>query len=1003
MWDLEQKQVELKEVELKRKTHHASSLSQWLYQAIAEPGVRLRIRLRGNNLHVLCEASRTPEVGKLLPRLVQALKSQGVEFKRFFRNTEDPIYKVILYGRPVGQQRPAWIEPIILERLQLKIEPHDPHDPSPIIDATGETPEPLTGGALLISNETLARTGSPEAIARYLSESLAHLGVSVKVLIQKLPHSPLSESPEEEGAKRLWVICSCHYSPDASLIAEPIAQQLRDLELVGFKEAIIRSQVQGESTPDWVLPVDLTRPEEMLREWARWGDLKSIEHLVNQALEAQGIHVRAILKETTLHIFSCFTSLVGRSENCPPQSSTVEQIERLLKGFRPQGITAATLYGFTRPDLGIFQDEASSLDLGRLRDTPVWVQWLHLPAAYDPDLAPSTVALARQRHLDALGFLLQRLLNPDLEGRLATGGIRVKLCFKQDLLHIMTEAVVCPRQGFVVHPVEKFLRKVQITGLVGARIYGRRAGQTAPLWSYALDFQDRSIQHSSTLSGESPPQFSPSTVTVPTQDLSHEASLSHPFGLSTPASDSAVKQTLRDTCSLLKSVLCATKLAVGDQNNLEGWRQGSERDNRGIYEGIIWAMVGLLLMFQVDWLAGRWFFQQRPLAGLCVERPCPVEGDFVSESRPGEQSAVQEAILAAARSSNASFNNRLLDEKLALYQQRVRQSGVPDVLIVGSSRALRGVDPAVLRQALAQEGPADLDIFNFGINGATAQVVDLMLRRILAPEELPKLIIWADGARAFNSGRPDITYNAIASSEGYRTLSARPMGGSSRTHSRAVPRIQLPNLNQAIARNYRNFNQWMSDGLGEFFTLYPHRDELRSVLQDQLTHPLPSVAELNIDPLDLETVAGQEPITPDGFLPLDLRFDPSTYYLSHPRVSGAYDSDYDSFGLYGPQDVALRSILTTLEKHQVKLVFVNLPLTNEYLDPIRSEYERQFYDHMTRLSQQYNLIFLDLAQHWGSEYDYFSDPSHLNRYGAYQVSRYLAHNTPIPWQTGVEN
>ncbi|WP_017302963.1 hypothetical protein [Spirulina subsalsa] len=986
MWDVEQKQVERK-----RTTQQAASLSQWLYQAIAEPGVRLRIRLRGNNLHVLCEASRTPEVGKLLPRLVQALKSQGVEFKRFFRNAEDPIYKVILYGRPVGQQRPAWIEPIILERLQLKIEPHDP---SPLLDARSASPEPLTGGALLISNETLARTGSPEAIARYLSESLAHLGVSVKVLTQKLPHP---ESPAEEGAKRLWIICSCHYSPDASLIAEPIAQQLRDLELVGFKEAIIRSQVQGESTPDWVLSVDLTRPEEMLREWARWGDLKSIEHLLNQSLEAQEIHVRAILKETTLHIFSCFTSLVGRSEPCPPQSSTVEQIERLLKGFQPQGITAATLYGFTRPDLGIFQDEASSLDLGRLRDTPVWVHWLHLPAAYDPDLAPSTIALARQRHLDALGFLLQRLLNPDLEGRLATGGIRVKLCFKQDLLHIMTEAVVCPRQGFVAHPVEKFLRKVQISGLVGARIYGRRAGQTAPLWSYALDFQ----QHSAGV-GETPPQFSPSTVTVPTQGLPQEASLSHPFDLAPSASDSALKQALRDTCSLLKSVLCATKLTVDTQNNLDGWRQGSERDNRGIYEGIIWGMVGLLLMFQVDWLAGRWFFQQRPLAGLCVERPCAVEGDLIAERPTGEQSAVQEAILAAARSSNASFNNRLLDEKLALYQQRVRQSGVPDVLIVGSSRALRGVDPAVLRQALAQEGPKELDIFNFGINGATAQVVDLMLRRILAPEELPKLIIWADGARAFNSGRPDITYNAIASSDGYRTLSPHPPR-SNRVHSRAMPRIQLPNVNQAIARNYRNFNQWMSEGLGEFFTLYPHREELRDLLQDQLTHPLPTVADLNIDPLDLETVAGQEPITPDGFLPLDLRFDPNTYYLSHPRVSGAYDSDYDSFGLYGPQDVALRNILTTLEKHQVKLVFVNLPLTNEYLDPIRSQYEQQFHDHMTRLTQDYNLIFLDLAQHWGSEYDFFSDPSHLNRYGAYQVSRYLAHNSPIPWQTGVQN
>ena len=47
-----------------------------------------------------------------------------------------------------------------------------------------------------------------------------------------------------------------------------------------------------------------------------------------------------------------------------------------------------------------------------------------------------------------------------------------------------------------------------------------------------------------------------------------------------------------------------------------------------------------------------------------------------------------------------------------------------------------------------------------------------MTRRLLTPEQLPKLIIWADGARAFNSGRVDKTYNAIATSVGYQHLAA---------------------------------------------------------------------------------------------------------------------------------------------------------------------------------------------------------------------------------------
>ena len=54
----------------------------------------------------------------------------------------------------------------------------------------------------------------------------------------------------------------------------------------------------------------------------------------------------------------------------------------------------------------------------------------------------------------------------------------------------------------------------------------------------------------------------------------------------------------------------------------------------------------------------------------------------------------------------------------------------PDVLVIGSSRALRGVEfqPA-LRQALDASGYDGLSIFNFGVNGATAQVVDLIVRR----------------------------------------------------------------------------------------------------------------------------------------------------------------------------------------------------------------------------------------------------------------------------------
>ncbi|NEO84283.1 MAG: DUF1574 domain-containing protein, partial [Spirulina sp. SIO3F2] len=309
------------------------SLSQWLYQAIDIPGVRLRIRLRGNNLHILLEGSLPPTPETVRPRLEQALQTQTDSFQVFFRNTEDPVYKIILYGRRVGQQRPDWIESVVLADLNL----------------TTTTPSPLPSSlsTALLSNEHLARTGSPEAIARYLSESLSHLGVSVKVLVQKLPETEtnLREETATSGLKRLWIICSCHYSPDASLIAEPIAQQLRDLELKGFKEAIIRSQVQGEANPDWILQVDLTHPTELLWEWARWGDAAAIARLLNQRLAAHYLDARVIADAQTLHIFCRPLPDQPTAPLIPPTQATLQEVNQALTELQPQGMTAAAIYG----------------------------------------------------------------------------------------------------------------------------------------------------------------------------------------------------------------------------------------------------------------------------------------------------------------------------------------------------------------------------------------------------------------------------------------------------------------------------------------------------------------------------------------------------------------------------------------------------------------------------------------------------------------------------------
>ena len=74
-----------------------------------------------------------------------------------------------------------------------------------------------------------------------------------------------------------------------------------------------------------------------------------------------------------------------------------------------------------------------------------------------------------------------------------------------------------------------------------------------------------------------------------------------------------------------------------------------------------------------------------------------------------------------------------------------------------------------------------------------------------------------------------------------------------------------------------------------------------------------------------------------------------------------------------------------------------MPLTAEYLDPARTKYEQEFEKYMLDLASLPNFVYRDLTQAWPKANDYFSDPSHLNRYGAYEVSKKLAKDPMIPW------
>ncbi|MBD0334180.1 MAG: DUF1574 domain-containing protein [Cyanobacteria bacterium Co-bin13] len=1032
----------------------AAGIVPWLQQIIGTPAAKLHMKLRGNILHLLCETPEALDQAPVLLNLVRGLlEPQGAAL---VKQAYPQVYQIYLYSRAAGNPVPAWTAPIYLNRLerhlaQLVLESQDESDlkatQALLKSYTGGDPKTLqayaedgAGGAIVLSNLSLARKGDPEAVAWYLSETLSALDVGVWVSIKAIPgtaHLPkVAATIEDHGAEeaapvelpgqgeatipRLWILCEAVYSPDPSLIARPTAERLRQLQLTQYKDAVLLMQVRGEATPDWSLRIDLTPPEEMLREWARWGEVDAIATLLTPRLEPLHLTVTAELKESTLHL----VCQAGPAGDLPPWTTVQERLLPLLESLAPQGIHRIVVYG-----------QAAE-------DAAAWVGCADLPGAEHEDLALSPSALAAAGDLPAIAFLLTRLLNPSLEEQLATGGLRVQLLVRDKLLHVMVDGPIAPQRRQVAASVSQRLRQLNISGIQGVRIYGRRSGQAQPSWSYGADFVSRRR-----LVPESAPEFTASDAYVnellarpdaPVQELEIDTAAA-PLGQWSRGLLQSVRQ------GLVRSHLFAPQTAP---DFLQSAPDPATQD--GMRIALVWGTVGLLMALQIDWLMGQLL---RPPAspGVAEATPLPEEieptspaaeptledqladlnwgqgaaasgfgqggfgaeegGSFTGTSNqpfgatsanlptsPQQPIAATDDLLVA--SPYPSFRSQQLDEKLALYHQRLQQEGPADVLIVGSSRALRGVDPVALQKELANLGYKGVSVFNFGINGATAQVVELTLRRILQPGQLPKVIIWADGARAFNSGREDVTYNAIAASEGYRELLSGQLAveGTAPEDASAATATNS-GIAKSLASSYQSMDTWLSDQLASFSAVYPDREQLKTWFQQQMTvlaSPVTTAAG-QAEPMDAVMPEGSF-IDFDGFLALSLQFNPATYYQKHARVQGLYDGDYEAFRLDGQQDEAFRELLQFTQAEGVPLVFINTPLTDEYLDDYRKEAEDAFLQYMLRLSAtETGFIFRDLGQAWTQRYDYFSDPSHLNRYGAYQVSQRIAQDPMIPW------
>jgi Protein of unknown function (DUF1574) len=793
-----------------------------------------------------------------------------------------------------------------------------------------DLPLPLMGlNPNIISRETTLIQSVPSnsastqqrLIFQALTQVLTPIGVRFKFSVEHQPQSPAAptdseqtilQSAEIQSVKyRLWVRCYSQKSLDCQILAEPIAKVLRSIDLQGFQTAIIEfSRFAGGTATtserrvaDWRLKIDLTPPTVRLRNWARWGDVQSMSKLLNLALAPKEIQVSAVLKDLTLQLFCTFTN--PHTAKSPSKKIVVDTIAPLLISLTPQGIQGATIHG---------------VQSGRQVDaSPAWIHWLDLPGLGNPQFSPTPIILAARGEQDALNFILERLLNPDLEQCFAIGGIHISLLRRQHLIHVMSESPICPIQSQVATTVVKVIKQLAWPGVRGVRIHGRISGQSTAQWTYGVDFSQAPL--------ELPP-----------------VAVEHQF---------VVEPSLPK---------------IGWSERISEYLVGT-----GIWKHQFRSLANNQLVYEPRF---RW---ERSLLLLLVGLGFITVSDLLIRAGLAPSQLTSES---SDKTVKLSLNNSLLEQKLAQYQLRCTQQGVPDILVVGSSRALRGVDPAVFRSK------SNLQVYNFGINGATAQVVDLILRKLLKSEQLPKTVIWADGSRAFNNGRIDRTYETISSSSGYRKLARN--AGFNQSNS---PLLQAQSFFQNV---YQDVDTAIDIQLSGISPAYHYRDRLKDLVRTSL----PVVAQLadgdnSNSTHDPAASINERDINIDGFLPLRLQFDPNTYYQKYAKVTGDSDGDYASFQLQDHQDIALHQTIDLLKSNQISLVFVNLPLSDIYLDKYRRQHETTFKKYMQNLMDTNQLTFVDMDGLLNTRYDHFSDPSHLNQTGAVAVSEYLTQTKVI--------
>lgn len=300
---------------------------------------------------------------------------------------------------------------------------------------------------------------------------------------------------------------------------------------------------------------------------------------------------------------------------------------------------------------------------------------------------------------------------------------------------------------------------------------------------------------------------------------------------------------------------------------------------------------------------------------------------------------------------------RINDRSLNVYLYQ-RENIAPDVLIVGSSKALRGLIPAVIDGELAAHLGRRVTSFSVAQLNASCFASSMVLRDVLASNASPKIIIYEASPGALNANSENIPDALRYYASFPDVIRSAPWLTSGDRMNAAVTGCFRGFANLAFYAHHRAFPHGLTAGLEKLLR------------RQGRMYGTTASSNVRLSELSLEHRRG----------------------IIHGIRSRFWVRHMDSFRIGGAAEAGFHRSCRLAEAHGIPLIVFNPPVTDVYRQLIFSDaISEEYHQFMTRVEQTEGLDFHDLDSGViPLTEDDFMDFGHLNNDGARKLSTFVA-------------